>query len=423
MALETASYIAELVATNPLSSDPVGRGDDHLRLLKSVLQATFPNLGNGFARNVSCSAGYTVLSTDNTGLLNVPVATGATITHTVSLPAIASVTAGFYLDLHVPGPTDVVILTPTGGTSIEGSATFTFGPESGGRIFYDGATWRVHQYPLTSNGTYAFHGAVTISGATHLQSTLSVSGAATLGSTLTVSGAAKFLGAVTISGATHLQSTLSVSGATTLGSTLSVSGAAHMKSTLSVGGATTLGTTLTVSGASHLQSTLSVGGATTLGTTLTVSGAAHLQGALSVGGAVTLGTTLTVSGAAFFNSTVTISGTCVAGAFVAGNMPHAWVALDMTGTLTARDSYNVSSLTDTATGRFRVNFTNNAVNADYATAMHSAASGVHSLSLQGTYSGGATDKTATGATCDVRDGASALQDSSNLSVTFTGGGV
>ena len=43
MPLETSTFITGLDNTWPLSSDPVSSGDDHLRLIKSVLQATFPN--------------------------------------------------------------------------------------------------------------------------------------------------------------------------------------------------------------------------------------------------------------------------------------------------------------------------------------------------------------------------------------------
>lgn len=42
MALETATFISGLVSTNPTSSDNVGEGDNHLRLIKSTLLATFP---------------------------------------------------------------------------------------------------------------------------------------------------------------------------------------------------------------------------------------------------------------------------------------------------------------------------------------------------------------------------------------------
>lgn len=45
MGLETATYISELDASNPIgASDPKGQGDDHLRLIKSTLQNTFPNV-------------------------------------------------------------------------------------------------------------------------------------------------------------------------------------------------------------------------------------------------------------------------------------------------------------------------------------------------------------------------------------------
>lgn len=44
MALETGTYISDLVATNPTSSDLKSAGDDHLRLLKSTVKATFPNI-------------------------------------------------------------------------------------------------------------------------------------------------------------------------------------------------------------------------------------------------------------------------------------------------------------------------------------------------------------------------------------------
>lgn len=44
MAIETASYISDLNSSNPPGSDPVGQADDHIRLVKSVLKTTFPNI-------------------------------------------------------------------------------------------------------------------------------------------------------------------------------------------------------------------------------------------------------------------------------------------------------------------------------------------------------------------------------------------
>jgi len=44
MALESATYIDGLVVTNPLGSDPLADADGHLRLVKTTLKATFPNI-------------------------------------------------------------------------------------------------------------------------------------------------------------------------------------------------------------------------------------------------------------------------------------------------------------------------------------------------------------------------------------------
>lgn len=44
MALETASYVANLVATNPDGGDARSTADDHLRLIKASLKRTFPLL-------------------------------------------------------------------------------------------------------------------------------------------------------------------------------------------------------------------------------------------------------------------------------------------------------------------------------------------------------------------------------------------
>jgi microcystin-dependent protein len=44
MPLETAQFIHQLDAANPLGSDPIAAGDDHLRLIKAAIKATFPNI-------------------------------------------------------------------------------------------------------------------------------------------------------------------------------------------------------------------------------------------------------------------------------------------------------------------------------------------------------------------------------------------
>ena len=58
----------------------------------------------------------------------------------------------------------------------------------------------------------------------------------------------------------------------------------------------------------------------------------------------------------------------------------AWVNFNGTGTVSIRDSFNVSSITDGGTGQYQVNFTNPMPNTNY----------VASLSASGTYNGTVT---------------------------------
>ena len=44
MGLESATYINQLVDTNPLGSDVISQGDDHIKLIKKVVQDSFPDV-------------------------------------------------------------------------------------------------------------------------------------------------------------------------------------------------------------------------------------------------------------------------------------------------------------------------------------------------------------------------------------------
>lgn len=72
MALESSTYINGLVITNPTSSDNVGDGDNHIRLLKSTIRATFPNI-NGALTSTNTAIDGAVTAT-----------TGATSANTAS---------------------------------------------------------------------------------------------------------------------------------------------------------------------------------------------------------------------------------------------------------------------------------------------------------------------------------------------------
>ena len=78
MALESATYISGLVDSNPSGSDSISQGDDHLKLIKSVLQSTLPNANaalngvhTGAVEPTSTSAGQLWFDTSGAGVLKV----------------------------------------------------------------------------------------------------------------------------------------------------------------------------------------------------------------------------------------------------------------------------------------------------------------------------------------------------------------
>jgi hypothetical protein len=84
MALESATYISQLVKTNPVDSDAVGQGDDHLRMIKDVLKTNFSGLNGSGTTAVTTSAaelnllaGVSTLAPEGTAVLSTGE-TGAT---------------------------------------------------------------------------------------------------------------------------------------------------------------------------------------------------------------------------------------------------------------------------------------------------------------------------------------------------------
>ena len=124
MPLESGTYIDDLVAANPVgATDTIKFGDDHIRLLKSTLQATFPNMGGAAWRVQAKSSGYTVLAADQMTVLN------CTAGLTLALTAAATLANG-HMFVVIANGGDVVI-DPDSAETVDGAATLTV---------YDGAT-------------------------------------------------------------------------------------------------------------------------------------------------------------------------------------------------------------------------------------------------------------------------------------------
>ena len=77
MALETGTYVNALVPSNPASTDGLAQADDHIRLLKTTIKATFPSVTGAITATQS---ELNVLSglTATTGNLNVLTGTAVT---------------------------------------------------------------------------------------------------------------------------------------------------------------------------------------------------------------------------------------------------------------------------------------------------------------------------------------------------------
>lgn len=140
MALETATFIDGLVSTNPTASDPKAQGDDHIRLLKSTIRATFPNV-TGAVTPTHTELNFVdgVTSAIQTQLDAKAPSASPTFTGTVTLPAntsigtVSNTEIGYLdgvtsalqtqLDAKAPLASPALTGTPTAPTAAPGTST------------------------------------------------------------------------------------------------------------------------------------------------------------------------------------------------------------------------------------------------------------------------------------------------------------
>jgi hypothetical protein len=118
MALEVGTFISDLVATNPTSTDPKAEGDDHIRLLKSTVKTTFPNVTGAVTPTHTELNFVDGVTSSIQGQLDTkaPLAS-PTFTGTVTIPSGASI-AGF-----APLASPALTGTPTAPTAAPGTNT------------------------------------------------------------------------------------------------------------------------------------------------------------------------------------------------------------------------------------------------------------------------------------------------------------
>ena len=121
MAKETATYISQLVATNPVASDSVSVGDDHLRMLKTVLKTQFSGL-TGTTAVSSSEAELNILDgvTSTAAELNyLDITTLGTSANSKALTQSASGVVTIAGDVNITGTTPLLTIGD-GGTEDAG---------------------------------------------------------------------------------------------------------------------------------------------------------------------------------------------------------------------------------------------------------------------------------------------------------------
>lgn len=115
MAIENANYVAELNKLYPAETEAVADGDDHFRLIKKVLQQTFPGRAQPEGARVALSGAS--VAVDGTMLGTFIDALTAT---TVTLPKLGTDYAGYAFILQTQA---AATISGTGGDTLNGSAS------------------------------------------------------------------------------------------------------------------------------------------------------------------------------------------------------------------------------------------------------------------------------------------------------------
>lgn len=158
MSLESATYISQLSTSDPPGGDPRSQGDDHLRLIKQVLQNTFPTASKAWYNPSSAakSANYSVVAADMNKVFVLTTSGGAI---TMTLPSLAAGDAGWECSfIKIGTDTNPYFIAPPSGTIQSGeysglAKTRRCIPGKRTRVFWTGTAWIAERVTDTPIGT------------------------------------------------------------------------------------------------------------------------------------------------------------------------------------------------------------------------------------------------------------------------------
>lgn len=125
MALETATFISGLNPANPTAVDALAGADDHLRLLKSTIKATFPNVSGAMTVSHTLLNGFDARITSlegRTDSLDGLVVNAATFQYKLGTTGWVVQSSGDNLDFVVGGETKMR-LDGNGNLKVTGNIT------------------------------------------------------------------------------------------------------------------------------------------------------------------------------------------------------------------------------------------------------------------------------------------------------------
>lgn len=138
MALETGTFVNDLVTSNPPGSDQILQGDNHLRLIKTVLKNTFPNADKAdyLFDAVVKTGNYTVLTSDMHKFITVDASGGAV---SITLPAMAASDDGWFI---VVQKSDASANAVTVVGTINGAANLSLSSQYvSALVWWNGSAW------------------------------------------------------------------------------------------------------------------------------------------------------------------------------------------------------------------------------------------------------------------------------------------
>ena len=123
MPVEAATYVADLQPVNPPSTDPRSQGDDHLRLIKQVLQNTFGGASRAWQvpGTLAITGSTTLAKANGESMIYCSTASGAV---TVTLPTLVAGDAGWKVRIcKTSSDANPMFIAPATGTLSSGGLT------------------------------------------------------------------------------------------------------------------------------------------------------------------------------------------------------------------------------------------------------------------------------------------------------------